>query len=166
MHGTNPAAPIAVGKLAKQSANFFAVAVNGNFAYVATDQSTAQFRVIDVTTKTAPVSSSTINLGVTANDVTFNGTTAYIGTANNVSSGELLLYNVTTPTAPVALGNYEIGGNVTRVALDTANPNYVVLATAVAAKQAIIVNVSVPTTPTLVNNVNYGTTTNSVLLSR
>jgi hypothetical protein len=162
---TTPSTPNLVGKFARQNANFLSTFVVGNFAYVATAQANNQFRIINVTSKTAPTSSSSVNLAVTANDIFIDGTTAYIGTANNGATGELRIYNVTIPTAPAALGNYEVSGNVTGVGMDTTNPNYVILATGVATKQAIIVNVSVPATPTLVNNVNYGKTINKVFVN-
>ncbi len=159
---SNPAAPTLTGKLARQSANFFSVYVSGTFAYVATAQTSAQFRVINISTPTAPTSAATVNLGVQANSITLNGTTAYIGTNNNASSGELRIYNVSTPSAPTSVGSYEVGGNVNGVSIDLSNPNYIVLATAVTNKQSIAVDISTPASPTLVSNLNLGSTANNV----
>lgn len=162
---TVPAAPAIVGTLTRLSADITSVYVSGNFAYITTALASGQFKIINVTTKTTPTTSSTVNLGVTANDVTVNSTTAYIGTINNASSGEVRIYNVTTPTAPTSVGSYEMGGAVNGVALDSGNANYLVLATSVAAAQSRIINVSTPATPTLVASATLGGNGNKVAIS-
>jgi len=147
--------------------NSICVNAAGTVAYLATAQSGAQLRILNISTKTLPINDATVNLGVTANKLDCSsGTNVYIATQANGSASEVRVYNVTTPTAPTAVGTgFEVGSNVIGLDIDPNNPNYLILATQASTKQAIILNISTPASITLVNNVNVGSNLNKVMIN-
>ena len=165
---TSPLNIIVNGTLARLTANINSICVNpaGTVAYIATSQTNAQFRVVNVTNKLSPASSATVNLGAVANKLDCSsGTYVYIATQNNTTAGEVRVYNVTTPTAPTAVGSgYEMGGNITGLDIDPSNPNYLVLATSVANKQITSLNISTPSSISLISNLSTGSTLNKIMV--
>lgn len=97
------------------SGNGVKIAVNGNYAYVASDGTTNQLQIIDITNKTNPSIVGQITVaGAGGKDVSINSTAtrAYLATAASVSQREFFIINIQNKTSPtqVSGGIYDTSG--------------------------------------------------------
>lgn len=158
---SNPAAPTVSGSY-EAGVNLNAVEVSGNYAYVASANTSRELTVINITTKTAPAYAGAYNGPGTGagTDVVLNGTTAYLTTNSNTSAAEVYAISVATPTAPTLVGSFEVGGNATGIAL---SGTYAYVTTAVTAKQFITLNITTPASMSQVSALSTGSTLNAVV---
>lgn len=156
---TTPTAPTTSGSLNLSNA-VNSVYVSGNFAYVATSITTAELTIINVTNKAAPASAGVYEASGTSigTDIHGNGTTIYLGKANNTSGAEFFIINAATPASPTLVGSYEVGGNLNGVFISGTNAY---LATAVNT-QFRVVNIATPASPTLIGGVNLTQVSNDI----
>lgn len=105
----NPEVPGIVGTYnAIGNADALGVAVVGNTAYITRATSTdPEFVAINVTTKTAPTTLGSLELGDSGYDVAISGSYAYVASYNDAQ--ELQVVNI-TPATPTLAGSYNIGG--------------------------------------------------------
>lgn len=152
---SNPAAPTISGTY-EATVNLNRVAVSGNYAFVASANTSRELTVINITNKAAPAYAAAYNgpgTGAGA-DVVINDTVAYLTTNSNTSAAEFYAINIATPTTPALLGSYEVGGNALAVGF---TGTYAFIGTAIAGKQFIALNVATPSSPTLRANLTTGT---------
>lgn len=147
---TNPALPSVSGSY-EATVNLNRVAVSGNYAFVASANTSRELTVINITNKASPAYAGAYNGPGTGagTDLALNGTVAYLTTNSNTSAAEFYAINIAAPTTPTLLGSYEVGGNTLSV---TFSGSYAFIGTAVAGKQFISLDVSAPTTPVLKAN--------------
>lgn len=113
---TNAANPVTTGKL-NTGKGLNRVAVGGNYAYVAQNDSTNQFQVINLTTPSSPsvVSQMTLpGVGISFPQgwsIAYYNNKVYIGT-RETAGNEFHIYDVSNPAAPVWQGSREINHNV------------------------------------------------------
>lgn len=158
---TNPALPTVSGSY-EAGVALNRVAVSGNYAYLASANTSRELTVINVTNKAAPAYAGAYNGPGTGagTDLALNGNVAYLTTNNNTSAAEFYAINITTPATPTLLGSYEVGGNALSL---TSSGNYVFIGSAVAGKQFISLDVSTPAMPTLKANLTLSGTLNEML---
>lgn len=155
--GTNPATPgDPVGALALTSAPS-AIASSGNYAYVATPDNTGELQVIDITSKTAPVSASVFNLnsgneGANGVSIALDENDVLVGRAGSAAP-ELYIIDVSTPTAPSLTNTVEIGTTVNHIFYDEGLA-YAFLATNAAASNIKMVNLDGVAAPAVVGTFN------------
>ena len=138
-----PSRPVIVGSLATSAT---ALALAGNRLY-AVDGSL--FKIIDVTTPTAPTVLST-NMGYGAQRIDVAGTVAYLASANlGGGQGGLSIWNVASPTAPALLVNLGDGANDLGVA--TAGSLAVAAAGSAGMK---VISLSTPAAPRVLGTLN------------
>ncbi len=125
-----------------------AVAISGNYAYVANTDKTAQLQIIDISDATLPKLVSSLRL--TGNDqaglsVAASGTTVYIGTFK-ASGPEFFVVDATDPIHPSLKGSIEIGDDIGDM---TVFQNRIFLATAKDSGEFMVVNATDPLHPTV-----------------
>ncbi|MDO8617686.1 MAG: hypothetical protein Q7N87_02235 [Candidatus Uhrbacteria bacterium] len=125
-----------------------AVAISGNYAYVANSDKTAQLQIIDISNPSAPQLVSSLRL--TGNDeeglsVAASGTTAYIGTFQ-ASGPEFFVVDASDPVNPSLKGSIEVGEDVGDI---TIFQNRLFLATAKDSGELMVMNVNDPLFPAL-----------------
>ncbi len=87
--------------------------VVGNYAYVATNSTSAELQIIDVTNPASPTIVSSVNLDSgSGKDVFVNtsGTRAYVATNVSSSQRELYILNISNKTSPSIISSYESNG--------------------------------------------------------
>jgi type II secretory pathway pseudopilin PulG len=156
---TTPTAPTTSGSLNLSNA-VNSIYVSGNFAYVATSITTAELTIINITNKAAPAQAGVYEASGTSigTDVHGNGTTIYLGKANNTSGGEFFIINAANAASPTLVGTYEVGGNANGVFVSGTNAY---LATSVNT-QFRVVNIATPATPTLIGGSNLSLASNDI----
>ena len=149
INATVPAAPVLLGSF-ELGANANEVITIGNYAYVATDDNSAELRVVNVTVPAVPISAGSLDL--TGNDngqtITGSGSTVYLGRSG---SGGLAIINVSTPTSPSLTTTYSSGGAINDVHYDS-GLSYTFLATSETTSELQVVDVSTPASPTQVGS--------------
>lgn len=90
-----------------------AVAVSGNYAYVANDDEQPQLQIISIANPLAPSVVGSLQLSSDGEglSVAVQGTTVYVGIEKN-SGPEFFVVDATTSSAPVLRGSLEIGDDV------------------------------------------------------
>jgi len=142
---SNPSSPTKTGEF-EVGGNANAVAVSGNYAYLATSKSGLEMIVVNVSNPSSPTKTTQVDIpGVTqANDIAVSGNYAYVVTPVSASSGEFYIYDVSSPGSPVLKSNFEVGSDVNSVYV---NGGRAYLATARADKELIVLDVSNPLSP-------------------
>ncbi len=144
---SNPSTPTLAGSLNMAGA-VNSIKVSGNYAYLATGDTTAELTVVDISNKSTPtvVGSFATTGGVAANNIYYDGYYVYLGEANNTGGPEFFILNVTNLSSISQVGSYEVGGAVNGVSV---NGYEAFLATARAARQFTVLDLSTISTPTL-----------------
>ncbi len=124
------------------------VAVSGNFAYVANNDTSNQLSIINISATSSP--SNIRNFSLSGNNdaalsVAVTGTLVLVGTASD-SGNELYLVDASSPSSPVIKSKIEIGADVNRVFI-LGNRAY--LATASTTAEFITVDISNPSVPVI-----------------
>lgn len=144
---TNPAGPSILGSL-EINAKVNAVAVSGNYAFVATDDDAKELQIINIQNPASPTVIKSLNLPSSANavDVKVSGTKAYVATNNNSSGAEFYVIDISNVQIPSIVGSLNIGDDAISLSIF---PNYYAyLATDVSNKELQIVNIA-STTPSI-----------------
>lgn len=118
------------------------VRVQGNYAYIIRNATTANFVIVDIS-GTTPSLVSTLNLGDRPYELEVSGNYAYIANASN--NQELQIVNITNPAAPSIAAAYNASGNTDGIAL-TLTGSKVILGRP---SGMLIIDVTTPTTPVL-----------------
>jgi len=132
----------------------FAVAVDGNYAYVA-DFSTG-VKVLDVHDPTAPAIVGSSSTAAPANDIAVDGDLGFVACGY---SG-LKILRITTPSSPLIIGTIALSGSATGVAV-AGNIAYVAAGTA----GLHVIRVSTPSAPTRIGGYDTAGTANAVAIS-
>lgn len=161
---TTPTNPTFVSGLGSNTVGtgFNAVAVAGNYAYVATNSGPAsgQFQVIDISQPIPTVVGSLTVPGVTGTGTQALGQSlfyrdgyVYLGLTKTASGPEFNIIDVHTPTAPtlVSGGTYAVGSGVGSIAV---KGQYAYLGTDDNTREVVIVDISNPLSPHLAGTYN------------
>lgn len=145
---TNPASPTIKASL-DTGPGLNALDINGNYAYVATNDPNNQLQIIDISNISAPklVKSYKLpGLGTTTvgQSIQVVNTTVYIGTTKDASGSEFQIIDVTDPNNPTQVGSLRIGQTINSIKI---NGTQAYIARAATPKIQII-DISNPTTPT------------------
>lgn len=121
--------------------------LNENYLYVATNNSTKEIQVINVTDPNnmyVPPTEPGFNLtgSLQATDIKVRGDRAYVSTRSN-SGAEFYIINFEDKVNPVLMGYYEVGADVYSFGL--VGP-YALLGTALSAEELRVVDISYPVT--------------------
>jgi len=130
-----------------------ALALSGNFAYVANNYSSNQLQVINISTPSNPyvITNKTLTGNThAALSIAVTGTTALIGTALD-NGPEFFVVDVSDPAIPVIKSSLKIKGNVNRISI---LGNRAFLATSSSTGEFIVVNISNPNVPVITKTVN------------
>lgn len=140
---TNPNSPtqldtISVGSTANE------LFVNENYLYVATNDSSKELQVIDITNPANIFLAGQYNLtgSLQATDIKVRGDRVYVSTRSN-SGAELYILNFEDVLNPVLMGYYEVGADIHSFAL--VGP-YALLGTALTTEELRVVDISYPAT--------------------
>ena len=128
-----------VGSYTATSANYRAIKVLGNFAYIA-DYGTG-LKIFNITNPAAPILTSSYSAGnLLALEVNAEGNFVYLANANNEG---LQVINVSNPFEPILVGNYPLPGSSSCIAI---NGDFVYVASGSSAEpiSMFIFNVSDP----------------------
>lgn len=130
-----------------------ALAISGNFAYVANDDSSNQLSIINISATSSPTNIKNFTLSGNneeAQSIAATGTIVLIGTENDPST-ELYLVDVSSPSSPLIKSSLEIGGSVNRIVI---LGNRAFLATSSSTKEFMVVDISNPNAPVITATVN------------
>ncbi len=140
---TNPNSPqqldtLSVGATANE------IFVNENYLYVATNDSTKELQVVDITNPANIFLAGQYNLtgSLQATDIKVRGDRVYVSTRSN-SGAELYIINFEDIANPVLMGYYEVGADIYSFAL--VGP-YALLGTALSSEELRVVDISYPAT--------------------
>jgi hypothetical protein len=159
---TNPNSPqqldtLSVGSTANE------LFLNENYLYVATNDSTKELQVIDITNPANIFLAGQYNLSgsLQATDIKVRGDRVYVSTRSN-SGAELYIINFEDVANPVLMGYYEVGADV--YSFGIVGP-YALLGTALASEELRVVDISYPSTVKPVSSFDltgyiYGMTAN------
>lgn len=123
------------------------VAVDGNYAYVATEKMNGGLAVVDVTDKQNPFVAKTIDIGRKGTSVTKLGNYVYVGV--DYSSHGLAVINATNPSSATLATTKDIYGTATAI---TSSGSYVYVGSHGSTDKLVILNASNPANPTIVSS--------------
>lgn len=143
INASNPQAPILAGSL-NISFGYNALALAGNYAYLAQNTYPNQFRVVDISQPSNPTLVATLNLPGSdeALSIAVGGNYAYVGLDSN-GGAEFFVIDISNPLAPVLVGSLEMGADILGITLQG---DYAYLATELSAEIQII-NIINPLVP-------------------
>jgi len=147
----NPAAPATQGSVNYAQA-LNDVYVSGNYAYVATSNTSGELLVFNVTTPTAPTLTTTLNLTASGSSTTalaIDGFGSYLFMGR--TNGPFDVISIATPTAPSAIGRYATAFTINDIDVNQTN-NLVFITSADTTKDVQVLSIASPTTPTLVGS--------------
>lgn len=156
---TNPlVTPTLIGSLdLANSAND--IYINGNYAYVATSNTTQELAIINIATPTLPVLVGSLNLAAatTCSSINGVGTAILLGCANST----LYAINAATPALPVQSGTFAAGGIVNNITLYPTN-TLAFIATSSSTLEFQAVDISNAASMTLRGSLNTTSTLNGL----
>lgn len=130
-----------------------AIAISGNFAYVASDEASNHLQTINISATGSPAFISNFHLAgnnENALSVAVTGTLVLVGTEQDAGQ-ELYLIDVTNPTVPLIKSSLEIGDDVNRIVIFE---NLAYLGTSSSTGEFIVVNFANPNAPAVLATVN------------
>ena len=129
------------------------IMVSGNYAYLVVNDTTANFKVIDVSNPAAPFEVGSLNLTGTPSNIFVSGSYAYVSSNND--AGEMYIIDISTPSSPSLTGSFNAAGT------SDATGVYVVGTTAYLTRiisgpnpEFIIINAAIPSLPTELGSLN------------
>lgn len=133
------------------------IVISGNFAYVATNDNSAELRVFNITNKSAPVLAATVNMNsgnnsADAKSLAIGSNYLYVGRQSSAAP-EFYVYDVSNPLSPTLRGTVELGANVNGLSYNSSD-NIVFSATGNTALDLRIVDVSNPLLPSVRTSLN------------
>lgn len=151
---TNPLTPTNTGNLTLNG-GAIEVTVSGNYAYVSSDSNSQEIQVVNITNKSAPSLSTSVNLSGNSNadTIAHSGSELYIGQGTMLHT-----YSISSPATPSAQGSLAMGGGtiVNDIAFDqSTTPKLLYLATGGPQGEFATVNITTLTAPTLYSALNY-----------
>lgn len=137
--------------------------VSGSYAYIASDDNSAELQIVNISNPASPISVSSHDLvgSADAEGIYVDGNTAYV-VRDTSTANELAIISVSNPSLPVLLGSYNAGANVYEV---VASGNYAYLATGSDTRELQVINVSVPLLPTLAGSYNLSGSTDAITIA-
>ncbi|TSC72652.1 MAG: hypothetical protein G01um101438_369 [Parcubacteria group bacterium Gr01-1014_38] len=135
----------------------YAVAVSGNYAYVATDDNNGELKVINVANPSSPAllplcADCNLPGNADALSVAVDGSRLYVGTAANTT--QFYVFDVSQPATPVRRGSLSVHAPAPDVRGISPAGNYVYLATTADAAEVVVVNVTIPSSPSVAGTEN------------
>lgn len=127
------------------------VFVSANYVYIASQNTSQEFQIIDATNPANLQNVGGFNLSgsMLATDVFVLGNRAYLATDNNSSAGEFFIFDLANISDPALLGSYEVGAKL--YAINIIGP-YALLATNLSNQELKIIDVSFPNTINQITN--------------
>ncbi len=136
------------------------VAVNGNYAFVASSNNNNELQVFDITNKSLPTVLANFDLtsgnsgdqNADALSVVSSGNYTYLGRQTSLGP-EFFIFDVTNPGAPIILSSLEIGADILNMSYDSSS-GYVFMVTSQTTNDFKVVNASTPSTSALLGQLN------------
>jgi len=156
---TSPTAPVVLGGFNIVTLNMTGVYVKDNFAYVATNSTTQEMLVINVTTPATPTLTFTYNPSTAVAATTVNGfeNTVYLGVGSTIRA-----IDITNPAAPAPKATtFTTAGTVNKIDFDVTH-QYAFIGTSSTTGEFQVVNVTNPGSITLVKTVDVTGTTSTI----
>jgi hypothetical protein len=145
---SNPASPSLVSTTATGGFGGYAVAINGNYAYI-TGQNSNTLQIFNVSNPASPSLVSTTATGIYPYNLTVSGSYAYVV---NFNSNAFQIFNISNPASPSLVSTTATGSAPISVAI---SGSYVYVAN-LSSGTLQIFNISNPTSPALVGTANTG----------
>lgn len=154
--------PAQVGSLDLSSnSNGWKVDVVGNYAYVAVNTGSNNFRVVNISNPASPSLVGTTTVSGNALDVMVSGNYAYVAT----SGTELQVVNITVPAAPVVVGQLNLPGNADGLGIYVVGARAYLVRSSSSQDELVVINVTNPLSPSSLGSIDTGTTTNEIWVS-
>ncbi len=146
----NPASISLVGSL-QLTGTPEAVANNGNYLALASDNNNQELQMVNVTNPASPSLAGSFNASGNQDGwaIAYFGTTVVLGR----NGGNMHLLNVANPASPSLVSTYSAGGNITGISMGL-NNTYVYLATSNTNSDFQVVTISTPASPALIGSLN------------
>ena len=165
---TVSAAPVPLSSInttGKSNAN--AVFVNGNYAYVGTENNSGlnpEFYIVQITSPSQPVLIGSLNVGADVTAITVAGNTAYLGTAKN--GAQVTIVDITTKSQPAIVGRVALTRTPLAVTI-SGTTLYVGTTknTDAGGRDFYVIDVATPAAPTVRGNYQVGADVHSIALS-
>ncbi len=158
---TNGAQPIVRGSV-NVGEGLHAVALSGNYAYVASQDQDNQLQVIDVTTSTSPLLVTAVPVPADQEglSIAVTSTTLYLGLKGGTGP-DFFVIDISNPVSPVIRGSLTVGADINAISVFK---NRVVLATSKDTAEFVVVNATDPTTPSISNSFDVDGTQDAMSL--
>lgn len=127
------------------------VDVDGNYAYLATDDTNRGINIIDVTNRQSPAIVGFKNIGGKGRFATKDGNYAYMGVSK--SNGGLVIVDVSNPASPSVTSTINLGEEGNQSAI---TGNYLYAASAKTVNSLNVYNITTKSSPVLVKTLNFG----------
>jgi Tfp pilus assembly protein PilV len=154
---SDPANPV-ISTTVEIGADVNAIAIVGQYAYLATSANTGELSVINITTPTSPSIVATLNMSGTedALDIVASGSRAYVVRDNNAGGAEFFTINISTPSSPSVMGSVDLGARASGV---TMSGSYAYAVTDNTSGEFKVVDISVDASPTVSATLNLAPAT-------
>ncbi len=157
---SNPSSPSLTSSLslAGSPSNIF---ISGNYAYVTSDDNSAELIIIDISNPSSPSIIGTYNDAGNedARGVFVTNSFAYLALNGG---NDLVIVNIANPSAPVFVGGITLSGSAFEVSV---SGNYAYVASSSDNQELQIVNITTPTSPTLDGTLNLSGATNATTIA-
>lgn len=142
---TNPSNPTQYSHTLSVSYTGNEIFVSGTYVYVATEDSTKELQIVDITNPANIYLAGQYNLSgsLRATDVNVRGTRAYVSTRANSSGPEFFIFDVEDPIDPTFIGSYETGYDINAFAV--VGP-YALLGVSLSTEELRVIDISFPAT--------------------
>lgn len=146
----------------------YAVDVDGNFAYLGTDEdgSDDELFIYDISTPSSPTLLGSFDVDADVLDLDADGDYVYLATADN--SRELDIIDVSTKSSPSRVGSYDMDGNRNALAIEYVSGSvYMGRDEQNGGSQRHefwIIDVSTPASPSVTGSLDYGADINDVVV--
>lgn len=148
---TSPSSPVLLGST-DLGGSGRGVALSGTHVYAAMDNTSGEFKAVDVSVDASPTVVGTLNLppATGGQELALGGGYAYVVTDNNSSDDEFFVVDISVPTAPFVEGSVDLGNGALVVVMDGTTA---FVGTATANQRTLqIVDASDPSAPTVAVN--------------
>lgn len=127
------------------------IAVVGNYAYLSTDANNSELEIVDISNPSSLSVEYSVDLtdNKSGHALFYDGTYLHMGMNSN-SGSEYYMFDISTPTAPSIAGQYEVGGAVNDIDVDSQRAY---LATQSSASLTIL-DVSNPSSLSVINQIS------------